>query len=176
MDTGNTLDLPPRFGEGLNSFRIRFTLMAGFFGALVAGMTLWWFSGHDHQIDSGSDWIGFIALVAAILASSVTTYLMTGKLTRPIENLKASTEAIALGDYDTKIMVECQCEVGGLADSFRMMVARLNANVSKINSLAYEDGVTGLPNRAVLFELLEKSAANQGFLLFIDSRPIQAGQ
>jgi GGDEF domain-containing protein len=42
------------------------------------------------------------------------------------------------------------------------MVARLNDNVSKINTLAYEDGVTGLPNRAVLDEILDRNRELKG--------------
>ncbi len=54
------------------------------------------------------------------------------------------------------------------ADSFRKMVARLNDNVTKINSLAYEDGVTGLPNRAVLNEVLKSLPETAGYVMFID--------
>ncbi|PLK68732.1 hypothetical protein C0V73_21980 [Rhizobium sp. TH135] len=154
-------------GRGLNSLRVRFTLMIGTFCSIVAALVF-------YLLEAGSDFthtlttLGYIKLVASIAAASGFTYYMTGRLTRPIQNLKASTEAIASGDYSAVVTVDCNCEVGGLAESFRKMVARLNDNVSKINTLAYEDGVTGLPNRAVLSEIIDRNPDLKGHVLFID--------
>lgn len=152
----------PRFGQGLNSLRIRFTIMTAVFGLIIATCGLIW------SVQNAGMTGTLIMLAALVASSSAATFFMTGKLTRPIENLKATTEAIARGKFDAHVDVECQCEVGGLADSFQLMVKRLNANVSRINTLAYEDGVTGLPNRAVLQEVLSKITALPGALLFID--------
>ncbi len=152
----------PRFGQGLNSLRIRFTIMTAVFGLIIATCGLIW------SVQNAGMTGTLIMLGALIASSSFATFFMTGKLTRPIENLRATTEAIARGKFDAHVDVECQCEVGGLADSFQLMVKRLNANVSRINTLAYEDGVTGLPNRAVLQEVLGKITPLPGALLFID--------
>lgn len=151
-----------RFGQGLNSLRIRFTIMTAVFGLIIATCGLIW------SVQNAGTTGTLIMLGALIASSSAATFFMTGKLTRPIENLKATTEAIARGKFDAHVDVECQCEVGGLADSFQLMVKRLNANVSRINTQAYEDGVTGLPNRAVLQEVLGKISGLPGALLFID--------
>ncbi len=156
------------FGRGLNSLRVRFTIMIGFCCALTGTLSYVWFGMHGHPIGHALSLEGALLLGLAIIFSCGLTYFMTGKLTRPIENLKASTEAIAKGDFETAVSVDCHCEVGGLADSFRKMVARLNDNVAKINSLAYEDGVTGLPNRAVLEEVMKDFRKVGGYVLFID--------
>jgi diguanylate cyclase len=157
------------YGKGLNSLRVRFTVMVGVLAAVISATSLTW---HHYGLQYGNavsaSLLGAV-LASAILGAPLLTYVMTGHLTRPIENLKASTEAIANGNLDTEILVECNCEVGGLADSFKAMVARMNANVSRIQSLAFEDGVTGLPNRAVLENLLAQDDLDAyGAVAFID--------
>lgn len=154
--------MPSKFGKGLNSLRVRFALMSGVFGAAAACAAAW-SSSHLH-----GDLVILGVTCLVILSAAAITYLMTGNLTRPIENLRATTEAIAKGDYETPVNVECLCEVGGLAASFDKMVTRLNANVARIRTLAYEDTITGLPNRAVLEETLDGQRDLSGALLFID--------
>jgi two-component system CheB/CheR fusion protein len=156
------------FGKGLNSLRIRFTLMVAVASALSAGAAVCWFENGVEGASNLTLTVLSIGLVAVITGSAALTYFMTGKLTRPIENLRLSTQAIANGDYDAPVRVECSCEVGGLADSFRAMVNRLNSNVTRIQTLAYEDGVTGLPNRKVLHEALDIFRSGEAALLFID--------
>jgi two-component system CheB/CheR fusion protein len=54
------------------------------------------------------------------------------------------------------------------------MTSRLNANILRINALAYTDAITGLPNRTVVEHLLayalapERAGAFRGALVFID--------
>ncbi|WP_394688539.1 EAL domain-containing protein [Hoeflea sp.] len=98
--------------------------------------------------------------------------LAARKLTSQILALRNSTEALVSGDYNVAVDVDCACEVGGLADSFRKMVERLNSNIFRMNQLAYVDGVTGLPNRAMSFHLLSRltTAPDMGSstVLYID--------
>lgn len=156
------------YGRGLNSLRVRFTILIAVCVMLSSVLITVLF--HPLESSGGQSHLAG-ALVATVLMSGLAgfiTYAMTGKLTRPIENLRSSTLAIARGDYNAAVQVECNCEVGGLADSFRAMVNRLNANVSRMQTLAYEDGVTGLPNRSMLHEALQKMQGCGGALLFID--------
>lgn len=160
------------YGQGLNSIRNRFALMMGAFSIFICVLLYVL----DRQTDIAE--LGptvWIAIALAILFPMSMTYFVTGKLTGTIEALRLSTEAVARGDYNTHVEVDCACEVGGLADSFRTMVDRLNSNILKINVLAYTDAVTKLPNRAVLRHLLEFGLARErgkgrltGGLLFID--------
>ncbi len=109
--------------------------MNGGFSALIAVLVFFLAEHPGNQTAHSMTLVGILFVVAAVAGASGFTYLMTGRLTRPIENLKASTEAIASGNYDTMVSVDCHCEVGGLAESFRKMVVRLNDNVTKINTL-----------------------------------------
>jgi two-component system CheB/CheR fusion protein len=162
-------DNQSQFGQGLNSLRVRFTLMVAVLGTLIAAIAALWFSLGIQSQNPVLLWLSTAGLLTSIMAAAGLTYVMTGNLTRPIESLRASTEAIARGDLDAPVSVECNCEVGGLADSFKAMVARLNANVSRIHTLAYEDGITGLPNRTVLDDVLsDVGRLRGGGILFID--------
>lgn len=161
------------YGQGLHSIRNRFTLLMGGFVALTVLSVVV----IDRQLEL-ANWTfsnivaGFVAMIVIPMA---VTYILTGHLTDTIDILRRATEALAKGDLNAHVDVDCPCEIGGLADSFRSMVARLNANLLRINVLAYTDPVTRLPNRAVLRHILEFGLAPErgadrltGSLLFID--------
>lgn len=137
-------------GRGLNSIPVRFGLMAVVMGGVsIAGLLL----GVWAELSKG--WLG-LAIALAIILPGFVTVLAARKLTAQIQALRHSTEALVSGDFNAIVNVDCACEVGGLADSFRKMVGRLNSNILRMNVLAYVDGVTGLPNRAVIFHLLKR--------------------
>lgn len=159
-------------GRGLNSIPIRFTLMALVFTALCTFLQYHYVL---PLIESGtSDSIVVVAILLSISLPAAITYFAANKLTNTIRELNKSTDAIAAGDFDRPVDVDCACEVGSLADSFRAMVNRLNSNIVRINTLAYTDAVTGLPNRAVVSHVLDLaarmrgSADCKGALMFID--------
>lgn len=157
-------------GRGLNSIPIRFALMTATLTTLCVSAQLYlWIGVGDEQAG--------LALIAAIMACVILiptaiTWAAATKLTGQIRALRNSTEAIVSGDFDTPVDVDCACEVGGLADSFRKMVGRLNSNILRMNVLAYSDALTGLPNRIVAIHMLTHLTApgngGEGAVLFID--------
>ncbi len=141
-------------GRGLNSIRWRFALASAVLtlvGISVRELAI----GHDLHFD-GHDLATLLGLVAVI---SGITFWMASRLTGLIDSLRRSTEALAAGDFDAPVDVNCACEVGGLAASFRKMTSRLNANIVRMNMLAFTDPITGLPNRSVVNHLLEFALA-----------------
>ena len=162
---------PPsaRTGQGLNSIRWRFALAATVL-AVLGGL------GRDAWLGRAwpADAAGLAALALPALLAGAITYWMASRLTGLIAALQRSTQAIAAGDFEAPVTVDCACEIGGLADSFRQMTRRLNANVLRINALAYTDAITGLPNRAVVDHLLHHALAPgqaepfRAAILFID--------
>ena len=148
------MDTP--YGQGLNSIRWRFALASAVL--TIVGVLL-----REHLIGhaDGLTQTGLSSLLLLTCAVASITFWMASKLTRSIESLRDSTEAIATGTLDSPVMVDCACEVGGLASSFRKMTQRMNANLLRINTLAYTDTVTGLPNRSVIDHLLGHALAPQ---------------
>ncbi|NKI99854.1 EAL domain-containing protein [Novosphingobium sp. SG707] len=152
--------------RGLNSIPWRFALMALVTSAVVVLVARLWLTG---------PWTaGSAARMAALLAlPAVVSYLAARKLAGMIRTLRDNTQAIVEGDFSRPIDIDCACEVGGLADSFRAMVARLNNNMLRMNVLAYTDPITGLPNRTVITHILSLAQKNRnepcaGAMIFID--------
>lgn len=156
-------------GQGLNSIRWRFALAGGLLGGLAS-------LGAASALGIGLLALPRTWLVAAVAAAFVGSafYWMAQRLTGLVDALRRSTDAIAEGDFEAPVDVDCACEMGGLANSFRKMRTRLNDNVLRINLLAYTDAITGLPNRSVIDRLLNYALAPQhreGFraaIVFID--------
>lgn len=136
-------------GQGLNSLRWRFAVAGGLLAGAAILLT-------DRALgiallDQPSAWL-VVALASAGVAAAI--YAMASRLTGLIDALRRSTDAIADGHVDVPVDIDCACEIGGLANSFRRMRSRLNANVLRINLLAHTDAITGLPNRSVVDRLL----------------------
>jgi diguanylate cyclase len=156
-------------GTGLNSIRWRFALASAVL--TVSGIAL-----RDWTLDTEGTFSGLqgLSLAAVVVAVSSITFWMATRLTRLIASLQRSTDAVAAGDFDAPVEVDCACEVGGLANSFRKMTSRLNANILRMNTLAHSDPITGLPNRSVIDHLLtyalapERQGAFRAAIIFID--------
>ncbi len=153
------------YGKGLNSIRWRFTLASG----LLTGVGVW---ARDRALGvPATHWASWLLLVAGVAAA---VYWMAHRLTGLIASLQRSTQALADGDFDRPVEVECACEVGGLAESFRQMTSRLNANVLRMNTLAFTDPITALPNRGVINHMLayalapERRDTFRAAIVFID--------
>ena len=141
-------------GRGLNSIRWRFALASAVLTSIgVSARDL--YIGHDLRLDLQE----LATLLGLVLVISAITFWMASRLTGLIDSLRRSTEAVASGAFDTPVEVDCACEVGGLAASFRKMTSRLNANIVRMNMLAFTDPITGLPNRSVVNHLLEFALA-----------------
>jgi len=72
----------------------------------------------------------------------------------PINALAATARRIEAGDYSQPVVVQSQDEIGQLAASFEGMRVGIASRESKITRLAYEDALTGLPNRVRIEERL----------------------
>nr|WP_321445628.1 EAL domain-containing protein [uncultured Cohaesibacter sp.] len=162
-------------GKGFNSIPIRFAVMSLAISGLIA---LAFGLAFDLHFDLANPTGTFspsalIALmIAFVILPTLITYVAARKLTTQISALKASTDAIANGKLYSPIDIECNCEIGGLADSFRGMVKKINSNVLRMNIIAYTDVVTNLPNRAVVAHILNQLAASDApyecSVLFLD--------
>ena len=154
-------------GVGFNSIPVRFGLMSMVFTALAAIAV--------ERLIRGPASLGLsdaLSLALIVATPAAITFFAARKLARNIHELHRSTQALVAGDFDAPVRVDCNCEIGGLADTFRAMADRLNQNIVRMNRLAYTDAVTGLPNRSVIQHVLGLAAARgkgcSGAALFID--------
>ena len=74
-----------------------------------------------------------------IMAGIILTFVMTRKITRPINKMIDTTSRIARGDFSAKLEVASHDEIGMLADSFNEMSLKL---ANTINQLELSEGKT----------------------------------
>jgi diguanylate cyclase (GGDEF)-like protein len=97
----------------------------------------------------------FFWLTAAGLALLVGGSLIIARsITRPVHRLVEAAQRVQQGDYTRHVDVEHKDEIGQLAVSFNHMLDGIVSREREILRLAYEDGLTGLPNRAMFNEQL----------------------
>ena len=99
--------------------------------------------------------IGLAAL--SLVASIAGSILIARGITRPLNRLAESATRIRQGDYSDRIDVDGTDEIGALASSFNHMREGIAAHEKEILRLAYEDHLTGLPNRALFNDRLQQA-------------------
>ena len=138
-------------GSGFNSIPTRCAIMSLILMAIISG-----FFYHQIYLANKTTSFQFVFISALLIAPTLLIFFVARKLTSQILALKRSTEAIANGHLDYPIEIDCNCEIGDLADSFQHMVKKLNDSVTRKNMIAYTDVITNLPNRAVVNHLIKK--------------------
>lgn len=113
-----------------------------------------------------------------VLIALACAWIVSILFARPLELVSQAADNIALGD-ELKLIPEIEShlvpiEFRRAQSSYNAMIQRLHENMVRINKLAYEDRVTGLPNRASFRErVTEKLRELQlegraALVLFID--------
>lgn len=82
------------------------------------------------------------------------SFWLARRIAGPVNALAATARRIEAGDYSQPVAVQSKDEIGQLAVSFEGMRVGIAAREAKIMRLAYEDSLTGLPNRVQLEERL----------------------
>ncbi|OUR78758.1 GGDEF domain-containing protein [Colwellia psychrerythraea] len=107
-------------------------------------------------------WWKFLFLAALTLLLSLTSaYFIAGSISNPIKRLVAQAKVIASGDYQQKITLKDNNEIGQLADEFNQMQAAVLQREEAITHSAEHDPLTDLPNRNKLNKTLKKLIEQQ---------------
>ena len=93
---------------------------------------------------------GLLGLIVTLLAS----WRMARSITRPVTLLDAAAGRLAAGD-DASVPVEGDDELSRLGATFNRMAAGIAERERRITHLAFNDVLTGLPNRALFQETLD---------------------
>jgi diguanylate cyclase len=105
------------------------------------------------RISASFFWLTLAGLALLVAGSLV----IARSITRPVHRLAEAAERVQQGDYTRHVDVEHRDEIGQLAVSFNHMLDGIVSREKEILRLAYEDGLTGLPNRAMFNEQLGHS-------------------
>ncbi len=95
-----------------------------------------------------------IVVFAGVVIFAVGSVMLARRIVRPVNQLSESARRIEAGDYTQPVPTLPQDEIGQLALSFDHMRTRIASREEKILRLAYEDSLTGLPNRTRFLESL----------------------
>jgi len=94
---------------------------------------------------------GFGILLAAVVAS---------RLIQPIKQISRYAGQIGHGNYDVKLEINRQDEIGDLVHSLEEMRNNLKRTTKEIRHLAYHDKLTDIPNRTMFHEYLDTAVEN----------------
>ena len=101
-----------------------------------------------------------LGLAALALLAMISVVIASG-ITRPLEELLIAMRGITRGDYDTPLVTERMGagELGAVANGLNHLREGIRDRENRILSLAYEDALTGLPNRVRLIQRLQQAMA-----------------
>ena len=102
-----------------------------------------------------------VVLILTIISVLITTLLVFLALNRtlimPIKQLSEAVNDMQYGEFQRKINIHSNNELGCLARSFEAMGDELQASHNRIHALAYYDELTKLPNRSMFKSELQRT-------------------
>jgi methyl-accepting chemotaxis protein len=75
---------------------------------------------------------GIFILAGSLILTAAAGYFFSGRITKPILQLVASTKEIAQGDLTKRVEVKAKHEIGVLADSLNLMARDLQTLISQV--------------------------------------------
>ena len=103
--------------------------------------------------------VTLITSTAILLATAFLFGILRKLLIRPIQKLTLAASEIGKGQVLVDIDFESDDEIGELANSFREMGKNLNHYHEQVRYVAYHDSLTGLPNRLMFKNYLNRATA-----------------
>lgn len=101
-------------------------------------------------LDEKLYWITLVALAGSL----VGTLLLARSVSQPVRALARAAKRIEEGDYLTPVILARSDELGLLAGALNSMQTGIAEREQQLAHNALHDGVTGLPNRALVMERL----------------------
>ncbi len=80
-----------------------------------------------------------ITLLGLIIVFLLSKILIRNKITKPLEQIVAASDALITGDVNAKIDVASDDEIGQLAESFRMMIENIRLQANAAERIAHGD-------------------------------------
>ncbi|MFK3797761.1 EAL domain-containing protein [Pseudomonas sp. NPDC088444] len=108
-------------------------------------------------LDEKLFWITVVAMVASLIG----TLLLARSVSGPVRALAQAAERIGEGDYSTPVTLERGDELGLLAGAINHMQEGIAEREKQLAHNALHDGLTGLPNRALVMERLGSAVSSQ---------------
>ena len=101
-----------------------------------------------------------MTLATTLIAALLLFGLLKTLIIAPIQKLGAATQEISRGNLQVAVTVDRKDEIGDLAMAFEDMSQSLLRSANQIQYLAYHDSLTGLPNRYMFTDYLERALSH----------------
>jgi diguanylate cyclase (GGDEF)-like protein len=98
----------------------------------------------------------YIITLGGIAVFVFGSIMFARRIAGPVNQLASVARRIEAGDYNQPVPIMPPDEIGQLAASFDRMREGIASRENKILKLAYEDALTGLPNRTFFLEAFER--------------------
>ncbi len=102
----------------------------------------------------------YVVLGIAALLSALAGFVAMKLWLRPLELLQVSIKSLMSGDFKPLPRSRRKDEVGGLMQTFNLLVESVQQRERKILQTAYRDSLTALPNRTLYQERLGEALHN----------------
>lgn len=102
----------------------------------------------------------YVITLGGIAVFILGSILFARRIVAPVNQLANEARRIEAGDYNQPVPDMPPDEIGQLAASFERMREGIASRENKILKLAYEDTLTGLPNRTYFLEAFERLSKN----------------
>jgi diguanylate cyclase (GGDEF)-like protein len=110
----------------------------------------------DEQRDGWESLLAFAAMTSVgLLVMGFATWRAAGRITQPLARLDEAAGRLASGEH-VQVRVRGTDELARLATSFNEMVGKIVEREQRITQLAFNDVLTGLPNRTMFHQQLEQ--------------------
>jgi len=103
--------------------------------------------------------VTLITFIAILIATTFLFGILKKQLITPIRKLSLAASEMGRGQILVPIDIDSNDEIGELATTFREMGKNLNHYHEQVRYVAYHDSLTGLPNRAMFKDYLNRATA-----------------
>jgi len=111
-------------------------------------------------------WALVLMTLLGLVVVALATWKAAARITQPLARLDEAAGRLASGEH-VQVRVRGEDELARLAASFNEMVGRIAEREQRITQLAFNDTLTGLPNRTMFQQQLDhhfRAAAGSGSL------------